>query len=64
MIPPSRTVMYCFQQKLKALKSKIHIWNREEFRNVFEDKKRLISEVDLISRKGMEEGWDEDMKVK
>ena len=27
-------------------------------------KKKLLSELDLINRKGMEEGWDEDMKVK
>ena len=39
-------------------------WNREEFGNIFEDKKRLLCELDLINRKGMEVGWDEDMKVK
>ena len=56
--------MYRFQQKLKTLKAKIHTWNREEFGNIFEDKKKLLSELDLINRKYMEEGWDEDMKVK
>ena len=40
------------------------MWNREEFGNIFEDKKRLLSELDLINRKGREGGWDEDMKVK
>ena len=30
----------------------------------FEDKKQLISDIDLINKKGMEDGWDEDMKVK
>ena len=64
MVPPTRTVMYRFQQKLKSLKAKIRTWNREEFGNIFEDKKRLLSELDLINKKGMEEGWNEDMKVK
>ena len=35
LIPPSGTTMYCFQQKLKMLKSKIRIWNKEEFGNIF-----------------------------
>ena len=61
---PLGTVMYHFQQKLKALKAKIYTWNREEFGNIFEYKKRLLSKMNLINRKGMEEGWDEDMKVK
>ena len=56
--------MYRFQQKLKALKSKIRTWNREEFGNIFEDKKRLISELELINREGMENGWNEHMKKK
>ena len=56
--------MYHFQQNLKALKAKIRTWNREEFGNIFEDKKRLISELDLINREGMENGWNEDMKAK
>ena len=64
LVPPPRTVMYRFQQKLRTLKAKIRTWNREEFGNIFEDKKRLLSKLDLINRKGMEEGWDEDMKVK
>ena len=40
------------------------MWNREEFGNIFEDKKKLLLELDLINRKGMEGGWDEDMKIK
>ena len=56
--------MFCFQQKLTLLKSKIHTWNKEEFGNIFEDKKRLTIELELLSQKGMEEGWDEDMHQK
>ena len=56
--------MFRFQQKLKALKTKIRTWNREEFGNIFQDKKQLLLELDLINRKGMESGWDEDMKKK
>ena len=56
--------MYRFQQKIKALKAKICMWNKEELGNIFEDKKQLISDIDLINKKGMEYEWDEDMKVK
>ena len=49
---PPGTVIFRFQQKLKAIKAKIHTWNREEFGNIFEDKKRLLCELDLINRKG------------
>ena len=62
--PPPRTNMFRFQQKLKALKAKIRTWNKEEFGNIFEDKKKLLLELDLINRRGMEGGWDEDMKFK
>ena len=40
------------------------MWNKEEFGNIFEDKKRLISEMDLINKELMEKGWNEDMKAK
>ena len=56
--------MLHFQQKIKALKAKIRTWNIQEFGNIFEDKKQLLLELDLINRKGMEGGWDEDMKIK
>ena len=61
-VPPPGTIMYCFQQKLKTLNLKIHKWNREEFGNIFEDKKHLLMELDLINRQGMETGWSEEMK--
>ena len=48
-VPPPGTIMYRFQQKLKSLKLKIFKWNREEFRNIFEDKKHLLMELDLIN---------------
>ena len=64
MPPLAGTVMYCFQQKLKILKAKIHTWNKEEFGNIFEDKKRLLSEIEIINEKGMEEGSDDNMKLK
>ena len=50
--------------KLKALKANIHTWNKEDFGNIFEDKKGLINEIDLIHRKGMETRWEMDMKEK
>ena len=62
--PHGYSHMYCFQQKIRALKAKIRTWNKEDFGNIFEDKKRMISDIELINRKGMEDGWDEDMKAR
>ena len=62
--PPGGTIMYNFQHKLKALKAKIRTWNKEEFGNIFEDKKRLIRDIEFIHQKGMETGWDMEMKEK
>ena len=64
MVSPTGIAMYCFQQKLKILKEKIHTWNKEEFGNIFEDKKILISELEILNQKGMMDGWDEDMQKK
>ena len=64
LVPPISTAMFCFQQKLKLLRSKICTWNQEEFGNIFEDMKRLISELYILSQKGMMDGWDEDMQKK
>ena len=64
MVPPVGTVMYYFKQKLKIMKAKIHTWNREDFGNIFEDKKRVLSDIEIINQKGMEEGWDDNMKLK
>ena len=36
----------------------------EEFGNIFEDKKNLLNELDLINKQCMEVGSDEGMKVK
>ena len=33
--------MYNFQQNLKGLKSKIKMWNKEEFGNIFHEKRRM-----------------------
>ena len=56
--------MYRFQHKLKAIKTKIRTWNKEEFGNIFKYKMRLISEIDLINKEGMEKGWNENMNGK
>ena len=58
------TRMYRFQQKLKVLKAKIRTWNKEDFGNIFEDKKGIIQEMTAIQWKGMESGWDLELKEK
>ena len=45
MEPIRGTLIYQFQQKLKKLKEKIRTWNKEEFRNIFQEKKHLNDEL-------------------
>ena len=45
------TRMYNFHQKFKALKANIRMWNKEEFGNIFEDKRRLIQKLTSSIRK-------------
>ena len=56
--------IYSFQHKLKALKAKIRTWNKEDFGNIFEDKKRIVQEMTTIQQKGMESRWDLELKEK
>ena len=49
LVPSSGIAMYCFQQKIKSLKSRIRTWNKEVFGNIFEDKKKLIANLDQLS---------------
>ena len=58
------TRMYNFQQKLKVLKAKIRTWNKEEFGNIFVDKKRIVQELNAIQKRGMESGWEQELKEK
>ena len=48
--------MYKFQQKLKGLKEKIKKQNKEDFGNIFVDKKFLESRKEQIHKQGMNEG--------
>ena len=45
---PGGTKMYNFQQKLKDLKANIWTWKKEEFGDIFADKKWLIQGIDLL----------------
>jgi hypothetical protein len=40
--------MYQFQQRLKNVKLRIKIWNKEVFSNIFEEKRRLETEMETI----------------
>jgi hypothetical protein len=45
------TKMYQFQQRLKHVKLRIKIWNKEVFGNIFEEKRRLESDMASIQTK-------------
>ena len=49
--------MWYFQQNLKALKSKIKKWNKEEFGNIFRKKNRLEICLQEIQSIGLNEGY-------
>ena len=49
--------MWSFQQNLKALKSKIKKWNKEEFGNIFREKHQLEIHLHEIQTIGLNEGY-------
>ena len=49
--------MYNFQQNLKRLKTKIKKWNKEEFGNIFREKRRLEVRLHEIQTIGTNEGY-------
>ena len=51
------TNMWYFQQNLKALKPKIKKWNKEEFGNIFWEKRRLYICLHEIQTIGINEGY-------
>ena len=62
LVPPMRTRMYQCQQKVKDIKVRIHTWNKEYFGNNFQEKKILLADIESTHKKGMEEGWDEELR--
>ena len=48
METPMGTLMYQFKQKLRKLKVKICTWNKEEFGDIFQDKKILKVKLEEI----------------
>ena len=51
--------MLTFQQNMKALKSKIKKWNKEEFGNIFQEKRLLEINLHEIQTKGINEGYSQ-----
>ena len=49
--------MWSFQQNMKALKTKIKKWNKEEFGNIFWEKNRLEICLQEIQSIGLNEGY-------
>lgn len=53
--------MYRFQQRLKTLRNKIKIRNKEEFGNIFEDKTRIESQLQKVSEEVFKSGYTEQL---
>ena len=54
--------MYNFKQNLKGLKDKIKKWNKEEFGNIFREKRRLEVHLQEIQTIGTNEGYSMALK--
>ena len=54
--------MYKFQQKLKYIKEKVKIWNKEHFGNIHLDKIHIESRLADIQRTIMQEGYIDSIK--
>lgn len=48
--------LYLFSQKLQHIKSKLKEWNKEHFKNIFEEKERVEAELSTLNEKIMERG--------
>jgi hypothetical protein len=48
--------MYIFQQNIKYIKNKLKIWNKEEFGNVFQEKKDLATKMEQVQQDMIHEG--------
>ena len=54
--------MYLFQQKLKYIKERLKMWNRESFRNIMLEKHKLEKQLEEIQSQKMMEGYSEEEK--
>lgn len=55
-----RNKMHTFQLKLKEMKDKLKKWNKEEFGNILEEKKRLEQRMEELQQKDILEGIQEE----
>jgi hypothetical protein len=53
--------MYIFHQKVKHIKQKLEIWNKEEFGNIFQGKKEIASQMEQVQQAIIHEGRIEQL---
>lgn len=54
------SISYCFVKQILILKNKISIWNKEVFKNIFEEKKVIESKLEDLNEKVIKEGMFKD----
>jgi len=59
-VQSGRNKMHTFQLKLKEMKSKLKKWNKEEFGNILEEKKRLEQRMEELQQMDILEGIQEE----
>ena len=55
--------MYKFQHNLKGLKERVKKWNKDEFGNIFVDKKILETRLQEIQTIGMNNGYTTNLQM-
>ncbi|GLJ07914.1 hypothetical protein SUGI_0077010 [Cryptomeria japonica] len=55
------SLSFCFVNRLKVIKEKIKIWNRDSFKNIFVERNRIEEELNQINRITISVGMTNDM---
>ena len=53
--------MYQFHQKLKFIKEKVKLWNKDHFKNIHLEKQQIESQLENIQIIGMKEGYNDSI---
>jgi hypothetical protein len=53
-ISPQESKMFQFQQRLNHIRRCIKKWNKEVFKNIFEEKRKLEKEMEVIQQQGIQ----------
>lgn len=56
--------LFSFQRKLSHIKAKLRFWNKEHFKNIFEESDKIESELRTLNEKVIEKGMGQEEFLK